>query len=183
MTLHVAIRLPSAGTLLGDLVREHAGSRVTTIPVARSPGRVDHLALVEGVPDHAVAQMLLAWNLRYGVPAQVLGDPFALRLPVLVPAIGVPAIESLLAMDADLQVAGSVGEADWFEQWIACPDADAAHRLVARLRGRLGAHVLDVDVRAPRPQDLDCWAVLHEADLASAPLADALADASLAAPA
>jgi molybdate-binding protein len=85
---HVVVHIPSRGTLLGETVERHPGARATLVQLARREvghsSIVDNFALVEGVPDHAIAQMLLAWNLRYGVPASVVGGPFALRLPVRV---------------------------------------------------------------------------------------------------
>lgn len=163
MDVFVVARMDSSGTLMGDLLRRHPGSRATGIPLPYpGTGRIDFLTLVEGVPHHAVAQLLLAWNLRYGHPAEVLGDPFALRLPVI-PAVGSPSIERLLLAGESLAVAGSVAEGAWVEQWIRCADLAEAQRLVARLRGLLGPAAVQLAIAGPRQQELDCWQVLRDA--------------------
>jgi hypothetical protein len=160
---YVVVRTPSAGTLTGDLVRDHPGSRVTSVPCGPARGgRMDQLALVEGVPLSAVAQLLLAWNLRFGVPAQVLGDPFALRLPIVVPA-SVHPWKGLLEASEGLTVAGNVVHGDCIEEWIRCTDHAQAQRVIGQLRLAAGSGGAEVMAGTPRPHDLECWEVLHQA--------------------
>lgn len=164
MAVYVAVRLPSQGTVLGDMLGSHPGARVTSVPVTPAPdleGHLDVLALVEGLPDEAVARILLAWNGRYGRPASVLGESFALRLPIQVEAIGAPGMAEVLRLDGGLSVLGNVMQDDWAEQWIACSDAAEAEAVAERFRQAL-RHAPGAQVRigTPRPQDADCWEVL-----------------------
>lgn len=163
MGVYVAVRTPSKGSLVGDLVERHPGSRVTSVPCGPAKaGRIDHLALVEGIPRSAVAQLLLAWNLRYGVPAEVIGDPFALRLPVIL-AAALPPWSGILTASDDLAVAGAVVEDGTVEQWVLCKDGAHA-RILARLRNAVTGHsAAEIVEGEPRTRDLECWDVLREA--------------------
>ena len=82
---HVVVRMPAQGTLFGDATSLYPGSRLSAVVAGhrRLLGHdvVDHVAFVEGLPDRALAQVLLAWPQRYGEAPQALGGPFALRLP------------------------------------------------------------------------------------------------------
>lgn len=164
MPRYLTVRTPSGGTLVGDLVGRHPGSRATAVPCGPARGgRLDDLALVEGIPPSEVAQLLLAWNLRYGLTAEVLGDPFALRLPVVVPAAP-PPWDAVLAAGEALPVAGTVVEGEAIEQWIRCADDAEARRCAARLRQALAGHPqAELHEATPRPHDLECWAVLRDA--------------------
>jgi hypothetical protein len=132
---------------------------------------VDLLALVEGLPDEALGALLLAWNRRYGEPVQVLGESFALRLPLKVDMVRHPASD-ILQMDERLPVIGNVAQGDWMEQWLGCASAAEAEALADRLRKALGA-ASGVVVRTaePRPQDADCWEVLRFAGGLESPVA------------
>jgi hypothetical protein len=153
--------------LLGDLVRTHPGSKVTAVPTGRRAGAhgtvVDHFALAEGVPDHAIAQVLLAWNLRFHEPAVVYGGPFALHLPVALDAVEPMSLEVLLRLDARLPVAGDVVQGDRFEQWIGCRSEGEAARVAGQVRQAFGPHGPEVALAEPRAEDVECWAVLREA--------------------
>ncbi len=173
----VVVRLPSAGTLLGDAVRAHPYARVTSVPTAWNFGdpqgsSMELLALVEGLSDPELAALLLAWNRRYGRPAEVLGESFALRLPVRLDAVSAPGMRQLLNLDPELPLLGSVAEEDWVEQWFACRDAGEAESVAARLRQVLRAvSGVEIAIRVPRQQDLACWEVLHFASGTTPPLA------------
>lgn len=161
------MRLPSTGTLLGDAVARHDHARVTTVQTSwRLDGPrgavMDLLALVEGLPDAELAGLLLAWSRRYGRPPEVVGESFALRLPVAVEALPEPAMQDLVRLDRELPLLGTVAERDWVEQWFLCRDPDEAEQVAGRLRQAL-RHVdgLVVRIGSPRPRDLDCWEVLQ----------------------
>lgn len=174
---------PFAGSLVGDLVRRHPGSRVTAVPCGPArQGRLDHLALVEGIPPFEVAQLLLAWNMRYGVPAEVLGDPFALRLPVLVPA-AIPPWNAILAASQGLTVGGNVIEGEHVEQWIQCADAAQAQRVAGLLRALVGHSQAELIAGPPRSRDLECWAILRQAVELDDPAAPTAGDGWAATPA
>ena len=156
----VVVRLPTTGTLFGPRIRAHAGSKLTSVPNWRpSRNRVDLLALVEGLPHPALAEVLMMWQVHYGLPAHVLGDPpNALILQVPLERAPSP-IDNLLRMDADLRVLGNIMEGDAVEQWIECDSRDAAEALVAKVRGAVGGAT--VDIAEPRPKDREAWEMLR----------------------
>lgn len=181
----VVLRMPSGGTILGDAIARNPQARVTSVPTGwrEGPdGRVmDLIALVEGLPDVALAEVLLAWSRRYGEPAQVLGESFALRLPVRVASVRAPGMASVLHTTEGLPVWGNVAAGDWSEQWMRFPDRPSAELAAAQLRQRLlGIDGLTVRVADPRPDDADCWEVLHAAAGAALHMAAAPAEAALA---
>jgi hypothetical protein len=162
MESYVVVRLPSTGTVFGEVVRDHPGSRVTSIQLSSTDDELTLLALVEGLPEPAVAQALLGWNLRYGRPAHVLGDAHALRLPLDPRAT--PAAMAELLRTQGLHVAGNVLGDGWAEQWIVCPDVRSAERLSAELALRLETWPgVEVRLGRPRPHDAECWGVLRMA--------------------
>lgn len=172
----VAARLPSAGTLLGDAVARHDHARVTAVAAGWHDDRafgqsMDMLALVEGLPDAELAGLLLAWGRRYGRSPEVLGESFALRLPVAVDAVPSAGMQHLLHLDRELPLLGSVAEQDWIEQWFTCRDRAEAEKVAGRLRQAL-LHVPGAEVRigSPRHRDLDCWEVLSFASGVVPPL-------------
>jgi hypothetical protein len=151
--------------LLGDAVRRHPGSRLSAVEVGRHIGAhgsmVDFLALVEGIPDHDIAGLLLAWNLRYGEPAQVLGGPFALRLPVAVDALPNLGLSSILRSGGGVPT-NTVVVGDHIQAWFACPTPGEAAQLAQRLRKALrGVDGAQVEARDPTPEDLECWGLLR----------------------
>lgn len=165
---HAVVRLPGSGTLLGEVVARHPSSLVTCVGLGRhshaSREVLDHLALLEGIPDHAVAQLLLAWARRYGEPPQVLGGPFALRLPVDL-GLRHTHIEA-----ACLRIGGRhpavrmrlSGEA--LELWVPCASAAEASQVLGSLRELLhGIPVLSMFTADPQPEDVLAWSLLQEA--------------------
>lgn len=170
----VVVRLPSRGTLLGDAVALHSHARVTTVPTGWTVGPggecLELLALVEGLPDADLAGLLLAWGRRFGRPATVVGESFALRLSVAIDAVS-PGVQGLLRLDRELPLMGVVAERDWLEQWFVCRDAGEAEEVAGRLRAALRlAPGATVRLGSPRPHDLDCWEVLHFAGGVAPPL-------------
>ena len=166
MESYVVVRLPSSGTVIGDAVRSNEGSSVTSVllplPGTDPNERMDLMALAEGLPDFAVAQVLLAWNLRYGLPGEVLGDAYALRLPVAGHRVVPPVMAEMFRMDRDLAVAGNLAKGDWVEQWIRCLDSAHAARVAGELAGRLaGWPGVRVATGQPRSHDLECWEMLR----------------------
>jgi hypothetical protein len=162
---YVVVRLPSKGTLFGDAMAGHPGARITSVPAGRREGTAgsmtDLVALVEGLPDSALASILLAWNRRYGEPADIIGETFALRLPLNVEEVPTPASE-ILRMGEHLPVFGNVAQDDWMEQWLHCGSDREAEALAARMRAGLGegAHV-SIRTAEPRRQDSECWELLR----------------------
>lgn len=171
----VVVRLPSAGTVLGETLRWHGDARVTAVPTGWEDGPdgpwLESLALVEGLSDEDLARLLLAWDRAYGRSPHVLGEAFALRLPVHVDAVAAPGLAELMRMLHALPAMGSVAAGEWVEQWFACPDHRHAEALARRLRQALrevpGA---EVRIAAPRAHDLDCWEVLQFAGGVAPPL-------------
>lgn len=162
----VAVRLPSTGTLLGEALSQHEDARVTAVPTGWQDGPdgpwMDNLALVEGLPDEELARLLLAWNRRYGRPPHVIGDSFAVRLPIRVDAVGTPGMADLMRLGHEMPVMGAVAADDWAELWFSCRDAGHAKAVAARLREALkGVAGAEVRVAPPRKRDLSCWEVLQ----------------------
>jgi hypothetical protein len=123
---------------------------------------MENLALVEGLPDDDLARLLLAWNRRYGRPPHVIGEAFALRLPIRVDAVAEPGMAELMRLGHELPVMGAVAEGDWAEQWFSCGSEaqaqEVAQRLGKALRDVPGA---EVRVAPPRQRDLACWEILQ----------------------
>jgi len=167
---HVVVSLPSEGLLAGDVVRRFQGSKLTGVVVGSTSGPVlEFVALLEGVPKHAVAGLLLEWNLRYGLPCHVLGDALALRLHLPVDRLD-PGAAALLGAAQGLDVAATVFHADRLEQWFDCQSAAQAQRTADRLRLRLkDVRGALVETRSPTVQDLECWQVLRLAAEVSPP--------------
>lgn len=165
---YVVVRLPAAGTLFAEVLDTHPGARVTCIGLGRHAheGRslADHLALVEGLPDSAVAGLLLAWDRCYGEPPQALGGPFALRLPMDLTMDHSAVEAACLRLGAHLpdvrhRVAGGV-----LELWSPHGSEAEAEAALSRLRGLLaGMPVIAVATEEPRPDDAEAWAMLREA--------------------
>src|SRR5688500_12861032 len=113
----VAVRLPSRGTLLGDTMARHPSARVTADPTGWEEGPdgawAEALALIEGRPDDELADLLLAWNRRYGRPVHVVGEAFAVRLPIPVKDVSSPGMAQALGLSQALPVMGSVAEGGW----------------------------------------------------------------------
>jgi hypothetical protein len=171
----VVVRLPSAGTVLGEMLRQHGEARVTSVPTGWEDGPdgpwLENIALVEGLSDEDLARVLLAWNRVYGRPPHVIGESFAVRLPIHVDAVAAPGMADLMRMLHELPAMGAVAAGDWAEQWFACRDAAHAETLARRLRQALrdvpGA---EVRVAVPRAHDVDCWEVLQFASGVTPPL-------------
>ena len=164
----VVVRLPSDGTLVGKLVAEHPGARLSCVSAGthRHERRqlADHVALVEGIPEIAIARMLLAWRNRNGEAPQVLGGPFALRLPVDLGGAHSRAEAACLRLGASLPDPRQVVTADAIEVWSQFPTQAMAELALAGLRESLqGMPVLSADVERPRRPDLEAWSVLQEA--------------------
>lgn len=172
----VVVRLPSAGTLLGEALRRSGRARVTSVQTSWSEGPdgswSENLALVEGLTDSDLAHLLLAWNRHYGRPPAVIGESFALRLPVRVDAAPGSGMAELMRVSRRLPALGSVAEGAWAEKWFSCRDDAHAREVAAELRVALrGVPDAEVRVAAPRPHDLHCWEVLQFA--AGAPMLQA----------
>lgn len=162
---HVVTRFEDAGVLRdGDLPPE---TRLTCIPVGRSATAegpvLELLGLLEGADDMAVGRFLLRWNLRQGLPASVLGGPFALRLPLVLARVPDPETAKLL---------GGLGPGDGLvlvgtalETWRPRPTgADHA--------GSPAPAAASVRVAAPSRTDLECWEALRlAADVGGLPAA------------
>jgi hypothetical protein len=153
----------------------HEHARVTTVPTRWRLGSrgetVDLLALVEGLPDAELAGLLLAWSRRYGRSPEVVGESFALRLPLAVEAVPSPEWQGLLHLDRELPLLGTVAEEDWVEQWFSCRDREEAEAVAGRLREALaGVPGAEVRIGSPRHRDLDCWEVLQYAGGVAPPL-------------
>jgi hypothetical protein len=163
---HAVVRIAAAGTLVGEAVSRHPGSRVTSIVSGQHEhdGRaiVDHMALVEGLPPDELAELLLGWEHRYGEAPQVLGEPYALRLPVAPDLHLSPAAAAILRLEQELPGACCRFREGAVELWVACASVEEAERLCRDLRPVLeGMPVLQVGTAEPRPEDLDCWSVLR----------------------
>jgi hypothetical protein len=162
----VVVRLPSAGTLLGETLRQHGDARVTAVPTGWEEGPdgawLESLALVEGLSDEDLGRLLLAWNRRYGRPPHVIGDSFAVRLPIRVESVAAPGMADLMRLLHEMPAMGAVAEGDWAEQWFNCRDAAHAEQVAQRLRKALrGVPGAEVRVAPPRERDLSCWEVLQ----------------------
>jgi hypothetical protein len=171
---YVVVRLPSRGTLLGEAVARHPGSVVTCVTAGMHDhdGRpfVDHLALVEGLPDAAIASVLLAWSHQHGEPAQVLGGPFALRLPVALDAPHTETVATCLRLAYELPDVTQRLCGDVLELWGACRTPDEAQRKRDQIRRAFaGPGVLSVEVAHASRQDLECWALLRTAAVSVVP--------------
>jgi hypothetical protein len=164
----VVVRLPSQGTLLGDAVARHPGSTVTCIMSGQHQheGRpiVDHVALVEGLPDAALSGVLLSWERQFGEAPQVLGGPFALRLPVALDGQHPPTVALCLRLKDILPDVAQRLHGDVMELWGRCDGAaDAARRRDQVARAMAGYPDLSVDVAQPTAADLECWELLRVA--------------------
>ncbi len=153
---HRVTRFEDAGILRdADLPSD---TRMTCILLARRNGPVgpvvELLALLEGLDDAAVGRFLLRWNLRQGLPASVLGGPFALRLPILLARVGNPDAARFLGNLRDTD--GLVLQGTALEGWQALPAGEAAAAPHAE-----GAGSASVRVAAPSRADLECWEALR----------------------
>lgn len=164
----VVVRFPLAGTLAGQTVAENPGARLSCVGAgAHEHDRrkmADFLALVEGVPDVAVARMLMAWRPRYGEAPQVLGGPFALRLPVDLGGDHTGVEAACLRLGASLPEACYVVASGGIEVWSRHGSEEAALRALAALQPILqGMPVVWAGTAQARPDDLEAWEVLREA--------------------
>lgn len=165
---YVYVSFAHSGTLFGEAVARHPGAEMTSIVAGRHEhaGRafVDHLALVEGLPAPAVAELLLAWGTRYGEPPQVLGGPFALRLPIALDVDHTAAAATILRLEQELPDVGHRFRETGVELWSPCGTPALAERRSQQLRGILrGMPVSAVGTGTPPQDTLDCWAVLRMA--------------------
>ena len=165
---HVVVRLPGAGTLFGEAVARNPGARMTSIVAGRHEhdGRlfVDHLALVEGLPADEIGRLLLAWGKRYGEPPQVLGGPFALRLPIALDVQHTAAAATILRLEHELPDVSHRFADGTVELWSPCGTRDLAEHRAAQLANALASMpVLWLGTAEPRPEDADCWALLRAA--------------------
>lgn len=165
---YVVVRFPNRGTLVGEAVARYPGAEMTSIVAGRHEhaGRafIDHLALIEGLPAAAVAELLLAWGRRYGEAPQVLGGPYALRLPIALDVHHTAAAAAILRLEQELpDVAHRFREAG-VELWSPCGSPALAERRRARLREVLsGMPVTGIGTGEPSPDDLECWSLLRTA--------------------
>ncbi len=154
----------------GDFLLGHPGSRMACIEVGRrqTPAGlvVEHFALAEGLPDGAIADLLGAWDARYGIPASRDGAPFALRLPLPLSQVHTPGIADLhrVALPGT-KPAGHILHGDLWDLWIDCQDALAAEFIARWLPDRMPP-MLDVSVAVGDPPiaDQECWAALRLAE-------------------
>jgi hypothetical protein len=165
---YVVVRLPNHGTLLGEAVSRHPGSVVTCVTAGMHDhdGRpvVDHMALVEGLPDAAIASVLLAWSRQHGEPAQVLGGPYALRLPVALDAPHTDTVATCLRLAYELPDVTQRVYGDVLELWGACRSEEEARRRRDQIaRAFAGPGILSVEVAQASPQDAECWSLLRAA--------------------
>ncbi|MFA5944977.1 MAG: hypothetical protein WC876_10995 [Candidatus Thermoplasmatota archaeon] len=168
MDSYVVVRLPSHGTLIGDAVARHPGSAVTCIGSGRHEhdGRsiADHVALVEGLPDAEISTLLLSWKRVHGEAPQVLGGPFALRLPVALDGDHTPTVALCLRLGEVLPNMAQRLQGGVLELWGCCANpTDAEEKRVGVQRILAGLPVLSVEVTAPSPQNLECWDLLRMA--------------------
>ncbi|MHB1261569.1 MAG: hypothetical protein ACYC2H_07615 [Thermoplasmatota archaeon] len=165
---YVVVRIPSRGTLLGEMVARHPGSRVTCIISGRHEHDghpiVDHLALIEGLPDAELSGLLLGWKRMYGEAPQVLGGPFALRLPVALDGQHTPTVALCLRLGEVFPEVSQRLYGGMMELWGRCESpADAVVQGDRVRRVMTGFPVLSVDVGQPSHQDVECWELLRTA--------------------
>ncbi|HUR26511.1 MAG TPA: hypothetical protein VM327_10910 [Candidatus Thermoplasmatota archaeon] len=165
---NAVVRLPAAGTLFGDAVTRYPEARITSIRsgVHEHDGRpiVDHMALVEGLPDSEVSAILLEWAARYGEAPQVLGGPLTLRLPIALDAGLGPTVAALLRLEEGAGDAFQRMRDGVVELWLPCAtEADAAARCAELRRSMIGLPVLWLGTAKARPEDADCWSLLRMA--------------------
>jgi hypothetical protein len=170
----LVVRLPLDGTLVGQTVAQHPGARLSCVGAGLHEHDqrqvADHVALVEGVPDVAVAGMLLAWRTRYGESPQVLGGPFALRLPVDLAGDRTGVEAACLRLGASLPDPRQVVTADGLEIWSPYGSEDAAQLALAGLRPLMaGMPILWSGTAQARRDDLEAWSVLREAAVSLVP--------------
>lgn len=162
---HVRVRIPSAGTVAGDVIQSRHGARLACIEVGRRRTPlgvvVDHFGLAEGLDARDIDELLAGWARKYAEQASCVGAPFALRLPLpLVHAT--PQVATLHAQD--LGAASPVGHVlsgGNCDMWIACPSAAHAEGLAQSLRAFLTSMDGSAAVGDPAPADLECWAALR----------------------
>ena len=165
---YVVVRLPSQGTLIGEAVARHPGSAVTCVASGRHEHDghpiVDHMALVEGLPDAELPGLLLGWKRLYGEAPQVLGGPFALRLPVALDGQHTPTVELCLRLGEILPEASQRIHGGVVELWGRCASPADAALQVARVRRALaGMPVLSIEAGEPQRRDVECWELLRVA--------------------
>lgn len=163
---YVVVRLPSHGTLLGEAVARHPGSAVNCIVSGRHEhgGRtiVDHLALVEGLPDAELSGLLLSWQRNYGEAPQVLGGPFALRLPVALDGQHTPTVALCLRLGEVLPDVAQRLQGGVMELWGRCDSpAEALVQSERVRRAMAGLPILSIETRNPTYPDLECWELLR----------------------
>ena len=165
---YVVVRLPSDGTLIGEAVARHPGSAITCVVSGRHEhdghAIVDHLALVEGLPDAELPGLLLGWKRLYGEAPQVLGGPFALRLPVALDGHHTPTVALCLRVGEILPDVCQRVENGVLELWGRCKgSADAAVQAARVRRALADLPVLSIEVAEPPRRDVECWELLRMA--------------------
>lgn len=152
-------------------MRDHPDARMACIETGRSVRPdgplIDHFALIEGLPDRAIGELLLAWDHTYGLPATFAnGSSLAVRLPLPVSRLGPEVIARLKALDLGSGTpVGHVLQGPYCDLWIACGTADAAARVAddARLQLPVAVGAL-ISIGEPSVADQECWAALRLAD-------------------
>lgn len=163
--LHVRVRIPSQGTVAGDVVRSKQGARISCVEIRRRSTAtglvVDHIGLAEGLTSREVTELQGAWQRKYGEPATPLGAPFALRLPLPL-AHASPGVAHLHRQElGTAQAVGHVLSGQDCDLWIACPSALHAEDLAETLRPLVTGLGGSVAVGDPAAADLECWATLR----------------------
>lgn len=162
---HVVVRLPTVGTVLGGILRDHPGAIVRTVTVpSQDPSEVRFRASVAGLPAAALARLRLEWQIQYGTDPEPLdGVPDGLQVTLTLDRIAQPEMARLLQLEPRLAVLGNVAAGTWVEQWLAVPPGEAL-RVSQLVRDHLPAVPgLQVQAAAPRSADLAAWQQLRSA--------------------
>lgn len=162
---HIVVRLPTVGTVLGGLLRDHPGAIVRTVTAPTpDPSEVRFRAAVSGLPAEGFARLRLEWQVQYGTdPVPLPGVPDGLQMTLTMDRIAQPEMARLLQLEPKLTVLGNVAAGAWVEQWLAVPPGEAA-RIVRLVRDHLPAVPgLQVQEAQPRSADLAAWQALKAA--------------------
>jgi hypothetical protein len=162
---HVVVRLPTVGTVLGGILRDHPGAIVRTVMVpSNDPSEVRFRAAVAGLPTAAFDRLRLEWHVQYGtVPRPLDGVPDGLQMTLAMDRIAQPEMARLLQLEPRLSVLGNVAAGTWVEQWLAVPPGEAL-RVSQLVQDHLPAVPgLQVHAAQPRGDDLAAWQELRSA--------------------